>query len=221
MRSVGGGSRRIELPPTPLLGLLKDETSKRGWRVRRLECVRERLRPIFYGCVGDPGGVPRFGQTNVKGATPREWDWAEVIGRLLRKRVYRYSELLRDAEVRVRAAGYRPPLSLKEDATLLVWWAKRLAVRATAENRWANAKLWREADYAKEVSLRAAETAMVRGVCPLCAGTLPCDGCRVPAVEYRKGEKHGVVAVAGSVYPLSRSFDRYARVGWRGAKTLA
>lgn len=180
-----------------------------------------RLRPIFYRCVGSPGLVPRFGQERSKGATPREWDWAEVIGRLLSKRVYRYSELLRDAERRVQAHGYRPPATLGEDATLLVWWAKKLWARANAENRWENARKWIKMDYAREVALRAAETAMIRGVCPLCAGGLPCDDCRLPAVEYRKGEKRGIVSVEGSVYPLSKAFDRYARVGWNGGKTLA
>lgn len=171
------------------------------WHViaRRMK-MAEKIRGLLYGTYPNEAGLDTTGAVNYKTGEPlkpaamrqkRVSYWASLVAEFVRDRSFRYWEILRECNILVENRGgpwrHDPLPTLDEDKALMILWATHMRAKRKEEGR----HLKGVADHAKDkfnaMAKSQATDLILQGVCPGCAGDLPCADCDIPAMEIVPG----------------------------------
>jgi hypothetical protein len=139
------------------------------------------LRATLYGTF--PEDAPCWGDLhpNWKQYYCREMLWACTLKQFVARRMFRYSDLLKEARALIATSGPSVPTGLEQDLELLKVLEHRLRDRASREGRWDTPEPTPEERI--EIDAEATwKTFVLKGICPLCGGILPCPDCNIPVL---------------------------------------
>ena len=179
--------------------------------IYRRTALAKKIRGILYGTypeeapLDSTGFVPKRPKPPRKDGAPREYHslavrkfvsaWAWLVAEFVSDRSFRYSELLEEARRYVAENGIWTDCTLAGDLEVRIAWQAQLRAKRLAEGRHKRGiDHFKQRDQVlREMARGDAKTALLAGVCPLCADPLPCEEHDVPLMQM--DGKGGLIAV--------------------------